>query len=370
MTFHDKLFVTTASMLLAIGPVFAQSVQEKNAEPTVIDQASRAVSSMTGSPLANADVDMKHVLDALSSLDPKPIEKLSPSEARQQPGASDAVQQVIREHGKSSLPDDKVTTKNILVDGGEGKVVATVYSPAEKSGPLPVIVYYHGGGFVLANNATYDATPRMLSEKVNAVVVSVDYSKAPEHRFPAAHEDAIAAYKWVTQNAESLGGDAKKIALAGESAGGNLAVNVAIAARDQKIVMPLYEVVVYPMAGTDLNSASYTDNASAKPLNKPMMDYFYAQLTSKSEDLKDPRLNLVEADLKGLPPTLLICDQIDPLQSEDLMLGNKLKDAGVDVQAVNYDGVTHEFFGMGVVVGKAKQAEDLAVSNLKKAFGV
>jgi len=124
MTFHDKLFVTTASMLLAIGPVFAQSVQEKNAEPTVIDQASRAVSSMTGSPLANADVDMKHVLDALSSLDPKPIEKLSPSEARQQPGASDAVRQVIREHGKSSLPDDKVTTKNILVDGGEGKVVA------------------------------------------------------------------------------------------------------------------------------------------------------------------------------------------------------------------------------------------------------
>jgi len=116
----------------------------------------------------------------------------------------------------------------------------------------------------------------MLSEKVNAVVVSVDYSKAPEHRFPAAHEDAIAAYKWVTQNAESLGGDAKKFALAGESAGGNLAVNVAIAARDQKIAMPLYEVVVNPMAGTDLSSASYTDNASAKPLNRPMMDYFYA----------------------------------------------------------------------------------------------
>lgn len=231
-------------------------------------------------------------------------------------------------------------------------------------------MYFHGGGFVIANNATYDATPRLLAKGVNAVVVSVEYSKAPEHKFPAAHDDVIAAYKWVAQNAGSIGGDAGKIAIAGESAGGNLTVNVAIAARDQNLAKPVHLLVVYPMAGTNLDTGSYQANAKAEPLDKPMMQWFYGHLTKGQADMQDPRLDIVgKADLKGLPPVTLITAQIDPLHDDGTGLADKLKAAGVQVDAHDYAGVTHEFFGMGLVVGKAKEAEDVAIRNLKAGFG-
>ena len=360
-----------AAMLLS-GSAMAQSAAPDNSKPTVMDKVKSTVESATGNPMANLDPDMRHIIDALGSLDPKPLPKLTAAEARQQPGAADAAQKVLREAGKSTLPDPIVSAKNILVDGAKGKIVATVYMPEGATGPLPVIVYFHGGGFVIANNSTYDASARMLAKQVGAVVISPEYSKAPEHKFPASHDDAVAAYKWVTQNAASIGGDPKEIALAGESAGGNLTVNVAIAARDQKLPMPVHQLIVYPMAGTNLDTASYkaADSSSVKPLNKPMMAWFYANLMNSPADLQDPRLDIVgKADLKGLPPATVITDQIDPLQSEGMALADKLKQAGVQVDARNYDGVTHEFFGMGMVVGKAKEAEDVAVKNLKDAFG-
>ena len=368
-----KTFPIALTLALLSGSALAQApteAQQNNAQPTVMDRLKSTAQSVIGSPMAGLDVDMRHVVDALGALDPKPLPKLEAAEARKQPSAADAAQQVLREQGKSSLPDPAVTAKNVLVDGAKGKVVATVYTPAAASGPLPVIVYYHGGGFVIASNTTYDASARMLAKGVGAVVVAVEYSKAPQHKFPASHDDAVAAYKWVTQNATSIGGDPAKIALAGESAGGNLAVNVAIAARDQNLTKPLHQLVVYPMAATNLDSASYKENASAKPLDKPMMEWFYANLTNGPADMADPRLDLAgKADLKALPPTTLITATIDPLQSDGLALVDKLKAAGVQVDAKNYDGVTHEFFGMGLVVAKGKEAEDLAVKNLTTAFG-
>ncbi len=159
----------------------------------------------------------------------------------------------------------------------------------------------------------------MLAKEVGAVVVSVEYSKAPEHKFPAAHEDAIAAYKWVSQNAASLGGDPKRIALVGESAGGNLATNVAVAARDQNLTKPLYEVIVYPMAGTNLDTASYkqAESSGVKPLNKPMMEWFYSELTRTPADMQDPRLDIVgKADLHGLSPATVITAEIDPFTTK------------------------------------------------------
>ena len=369
MNLHHSLRITALATLLLSGTAMAQTAQQTNSEPTLKDKVLGTVQSVTGSPMAALDVDMRHAVDALSSLGTKALPKLNAAEARQQPGAADAAQQVLRDQGKSSLPDPSVMAKNILVDGAKGKIVATVYTPATATGPLPVIVYYHGGGFVIANNATYDASARMLAKEVVAVVVAVEYSKAPEHKFPAPQDDAIAAYKWVTQNAASVGGDPAKIAVAGESAGGNLTINVAIAARDQKLPAPKHLLVVYPMAGTNLDTESYKANAAAKPLDKPMMEWFYSNLTNSPADMQDARLDIVgKADLKGLPPTTLITDQIDPLQSEGLALGEKLKAAGVQVDVQNYDGVTHEFFGMGMIVAKAKQAEDLAVKNIKAAL--
>ena len=372
MTKRTSYGLTALAAILLSGSALAQTAAPDNAKPTTMDKVKGTIESATGNPMANLDPDMRHVIDALGSLDPKPLPKMTAAEGRQQPGAADAAQQVLRDAGKSTLPDPSVSAKNILVDGAAGKIVATVYTPADASGPLPVIVYFHGGGFVIANNSTYDASARMLAKEVGAVVIEPEYGKAPEHKFPASHDDAVAAYKWVTQNAASIGGDPKKIALAGESAGGNLTVNVAIAARDQHLTMPVHELIVYPMAGTNLDTASYkaTDSGGVKPLNKPMMEWFYANLTKSPADMQDPRLDIVgKADLKGLPPATVITDQIDPLQSEGQALAAKLKQAGVQVDAHNYDGVTHEFFGMGLVVGKAKQAEDVAIKNLKGAFG-
>ena len=367
---YAKACAALVATLLS-GSAFAQSADQSNMKPTVMDKAKSTVESVTGSPMAGLEPDMRRVIDALGSLDPKPLPKLTAAEARQQPGAADAAMQALREQGKSTLPDPSVTAKNVLVDGAKGKIVATVYQPAAASGALPVIVYYHGGGFVIANNSSYDASARLLAKEVGAVVVEVEYSKAPEHKFPASHDDAVAAYKWVTANAASIGGDPKKVAVAGESAGGNLAVNVAIAARDQKLTKPVYELIIYPMAGTNLDTASYkaADSSTVKPLNKAMMAWFYANLTNSPADMQDPRLDIVgKADLHGLSPATVITDQIDPLQSEGQALADRMKKAGVDVEAVNYDGVTHEFFSMGMVVAKAKKAEDVAVKNLKAAF--
>ena len=365
------LSLAALAIALLSTSAMAQDAQQNNAQETLKDKVQNATRSVTGNPLAEADTDMKHVVDALTKLGPKPIPKLTAAEARQQPSAADAANQVLREQGKSTLPDPAVMRKNILVDGAKGKIVATVFKPADASGTLPVIVYFHGGGFVIANNSTYAASAETLAKEVGAVVVAVEYTKAPEHKFPAAHEDAVAAYKWVTQNATSIGGDPQKIALVGESAGGNLATNVAIAARDQNLTKPLHEVIVYPMAGTNLDTGSYkaADSASVKPLNKPMMEWFYKNLTNGSAEMQDPRLDIVgKADLKGLAPATVITAQIDPLHDEGVALADKLKQAGVPVDAQDYPGVAHEFFGMGKVVGKAKEAENLAVKNLKAAF--
>lgn len=322
------------------------------------------------SPLAKADSDMKAVLQAQASLHPKPIEKLSPEEARLQPSPADGAKLVMRQQGKDPNASMGIATKNISIPGPDGDITARVYRPKNTAGQrLPVIVYYHGGGFVIADINTYDSTPRAMAKLVNAVVVSVEYRHAPENRFPAAHEDAFNAYRWIADNTSRIGGDANRIAVMGESAGGNLAIDTAIKARDTGVKEPVYEVLVYPVAGTDLNTPSYEENANAKPLNRPMMAWFVNNTISSPADKKDPRLDIVDyADLRDLPPTTVITAEIDPLRSEGLHLASKLTASGVEVENRTYAGVTHEFFGMGSVVAKAKQAEMDAAEDLKAAF--
>jgi acetyl esterase/lipase len=254
-----------------------------------------------------------------------------------------------------------------MIGGAAGQIPAKVYWPAG-GGPFPVVVYFHGGGWVIADANVYDATPRALVNLAHCMVVSVNYRRGPEHKFPAAHDDANAAYEWVLKNAASIHGDASKVAVAGESAGGNLAITVAMNARDKNMQLPVYIVSVYPVAGGDTSTPSYQENANAKPLNKAMMEWFFKNYLRSDADRNDPRIDLVHADLKGLPPTTVITDQIDPLRSEGQMLADRLRDAGVRVDARTYDGVTHEFFGMGAVVAKAKAAEQQAADGLKKGF--
>jgi len=313
---------------------------------------------------------MQAVLDKLASMGGKPIETLTPAEARTQPTPAAAAGLVAVSQGKdttNSVMAPGVTAADRVIPGAAGKIAARVYTP-EGAGPFPVIVYYHGGGWVIASKEVYDGGARALAKGANAVVVSIDYRLAPEHKFPAQHDDALAAYRWVVLNAATIKGDPAKIAIAGESAGGNLAVATAIAARDAQIALPRAIISVYPIAQPDTMTASYVENANAKPLSRPMMSWFAMHTTRTPVDMQDPRINLVKANLAGLPPVTIINAQIDPLRDDGAMLEQALKAANVEVERKVYDGATHEFFGMAAVVNKAKDAQEYAVSRLKSAF--
>ena len=316
-----------------------------------------------------ADSQMQAVLDQLGTMGGKPIETLSAPEARKQPTPTDAVIALLKKNGKPTTPEPVAKVVNRTIPGPAGAVPVRIYYPAG-NGPFPVIVYYHGGGFVIATMDTYDATPRAMVTQTNAVVVSVEYRKAPEHKFPAQGEDSWAAYQWVVKNAASIKGDPKRIAVMGESAGGNLAINMSIMARDMKVQMPVAQVLVYPIAGIDTTTESYVENAHAKPLSRPMMSWFVEKTIKSPADLQDPRIDILgKANVANLPPTTIVTDQIDPLRTDGEKLADKLKGAGVSVNIKNWDGVTHEFFGMAAVLDKAKEAQAFVAADLNKAFG-
>jgi len=310
---------------------------------------------------------MAVVIEKLASLGGKPIETLDAKEARMQPTPTDAVMAVMSEH-QMAMPPALCDTmgKDIPITGGTTHV--RIYTPKDGAASYPVIVYYHGGGWVIADLNVYSASAQGLCEQVGAIVVSVEYPKGPEKKFPAAHLASFSAYQWVINNAASFKGDTAKIAVVGESAGGNLAANVSMMARDKKIKLPLYEVLVYPVANNDLNSESYVKYAAAKPLNKPVMEWFVKNALGAPAVAADPRISLVKANLSGMPPTLIIGAEIDPLQSEGKLLSDKFKDAKVDTDYELYTGVTHEFFGMAAVVPQAREAQALAAKKLKSAF--
>jgi len=321
---------------------------------------------------AKADGPMQKVLDELASLGGKPIETLSPEEARQQPTPTDAVKSLLRKDGKDPTDDMGVKTSDITIPGAAGPIQTRIYKPHDHSEDKlhPVVVYFHGGGFVIADLDVYDGGPRGVSKMADVIVVSVHYRQAPEHHFPAAHDDALAAYRWVLENAQTFRGDPQKVAVMGESAGGNLAIGVSMMARDAGLAAPKHQVLVYPVAGVDMDNESYVENADAKPLNRPMMKWFVKHIFANEADAQDPRINIVEkANLSGLPSTTVICAEIDPLRTEGELLAEKLEQAGVDVRHKTFHGSTHEFFGMAAVVPDAAAAQTFAAHELKRAFG-
>lgn len=302
---------------------------------------------------------------------PKPIETLPASLARAQPSPTDAVIQVIQENGTVAPdklpPVGKVEMKQIPGPDGGTPINVRVYTP-KGDGPFPVLVYYHGGGWVIANLDTYDPSCRGLCSLNNAVVVSVDYRQAPEHKFPAAVEDNYAAFQYVATHAGEVKGEDKKVAVVGESAGGNLATVVCIAAHQRGGKMPAHQVLVYPITNNDFNTRSYLENANAKPLNKPMMMWFFKNYLNSPEEGNNPLVSPMKADaetLKALPPATVITDEFDPLRSEGMAYAEKLKSAGVDVATQDFKGVTHEFFGMALVFDEAKAANAFVTSRLK-----
>lgn len=320
-------------------------------------------------PISQADSDMRKVIETFLDMNPQPIETLTPEEARRQPTPADAAQQILRERKIDRVADLDVITQDITIPVSGASVPARIYKMHESEKLHPVVLYIHGGGWVIADLNVYDSSPRAISKFGDVIVVSVHYRQAPEHKFPTAHNDCFDAYKWVLENAQSFGGDPRRVAVMGESAGGNMAANVAIRARDEGVQAPAHMALIYPVAGNDMTTPSYREFGGATPLNKPMIEWFVKHYLNGPADLQDPRINLVEADLRGLPSATLVMAEIDPLCSEGEALAERLEAQGVDVRHKTFHGVTHEFFGMGLVVKDAAVAETFVAHELKRAFG-
>ena len=252
----------TGVAIFAVPAAWAQQAP-KPADTPVLEPGHSTVATVAETPdsgtMKRADKDMLAVLKKLAELGAKPIESRSVAEARAQPTPADAVKAVLKDRGKDPvalMAAMKVSKKDVTYPTAGGTQAIRLYTPeGAGAGPLPVIVYYHGGGWVIADIETYEASAMALAKKSNAI--------APENKVPAAHQDSFAAYQWVLANAGQFGGDPARVAVAGESAGGNLAVNVAIMARDQMVQAPVHMLIVYPVAGTNMTTPSYIANQNA-----------------------------------------------------------------------------------------------------------
>lgn len=334
------------------------------------DSIGRIAELIGGDPMARIDADMKHVLDGLSDLGARPLELSRPAAARRQPKATDVVAAILARQGREQA-DDGVSAENLTIEGAEDELAARIYRPTGLLSRLnPVILYFHGGGFVTGSLDTHDASARALARRTGAIVISVDYRLAPEHKFPAAHTDAWAAWTWLTRQVRDLGGDPRRMAVAGEDAGANLAANIALRARDEHVSQPVHQVLIHPMAGTDLATASYGETLRAQPVGLPAMRWRFRHLLEDETAMTDHRLDLVNReDLAGLAPATIVLAGIDPLRSEGEALAEALETSGVPVSCWTYEGVTQGFFGLGLVVTKALFAQSDAAEALARAFG-
>jgi acetyl esterase len=256
------------------------------------------------------------------------------------------------------------------IDGPGGKIPVRIYTPKGGAPRKPGLVFFHGGGFVLCGLDTHDGTCRELAHGADCIVVSVDYRLAPEAKFPAAPEDCYAATQWTAFEARSLGIDPSRIAVAGDSAGGNLAAVVSLMCRDRGGHLPIHQLLIYPVTDFDFETESYRTNGEGYFLSTDMMKWFWHHYLESDADGAHPHASpLRAAHLEGLPPATVITAEYDPLRDEGRAYAERLAAAGVPTQYTNYDGVFHGFFGMTAQLPRARKAVDEACATLRKAFG-
>ncbi len=348
------------------------SAQGQSPIPTPDAATANAASAPAATAPATPDAQMQTVLNELMALNAPKLTDITPFNARRTAPLNIAAQTVLSKQGKPPLElVGKIDHK--LIPGGNGQqMLVRMYYPAG-DGPFPALVYFHGGGFVIANLDVYDASCRALANAAGCAVVSVAYRQAPEAKFPAAPADALAAYQWVKQNGASVRIDPERVAVGGESAGGNLATVTAMQARDRGLPAPVHQLLIYPVTNMYLgtpspNFPSYAENAAAMPLATPALLWFYRNYLRRAADASNPYASPLRGNVADLPPATVITAQIDPLRDEGEAYAVKLREAGIAVTAQRYDGVTHEFFGLAGILDKGKQAVALAASELKKAF--
>lgn len=302
----------------------------------------------------------KAFLDQAAAAGAPPLHTLPVAEARQ------ALKSLFTPEQKESI--SKVEDRLVPGPGGY-KVPIRIYTPVGTA-PLPLLVFFHGGGWVLGDIESHDGTSRELANKAGCIVVSVGYRLAPEHKFPAAPEDCYAATKWVALNAAAFGGDPTRIAVGGDSAGGNLAAAVAQMAADRGGAPGLvHQLLIYPVTNYAFDTPSYRENGEGYLLTQELMQWFWKQYLSSDEDGKNAYASPLQArELRRVAPAFVITAEFDPLRDEGEAYAARLKEAGVPVEAKRYDGAIHGFFNLGHIIDQGKQVMNDAVTRLKAAF--
>lgn len=294
---------------------------------------------------------------------PAPKSPLSPTEAIAT--ERNGYRQTIPLAGK---PEAIHKVENSSIPGTAGTIPIRIYTPRVAQ-DLPVLVYFHGGGFALGDLDTHDTPLRTLANRVDCIIVSVAYRLAPEHPFPAGIEDAYAATQWVSQNAKAIGGDTTRIAVAGDSAGGTIATVVTKMARDRRTLSIAYQVLIYPNTDTTLSSTSWQELGSrGYVLTTDRKKQSYERYIPQEVDPQHPYISPLQGDLSNLPPAFLITGEFDPLRDEGEAYAKRLQQAGVSVKAKRYNGMIHGFFQMGGVIDQGNQAISDVAMTLKEAF--
>ncbi len=269
----------------------------------------------------------------------------------------------IRASAGAGEPVHEVTDRTF--PGPDGDLPVRLYRPSAER-PLGTLVYFFGGGWTLGGIDTSDGVCRALANAAGCLVVTPGYRLAPEHPFPAAVNDCLAAVSWVTDNAEALGADPGRIAVGGDSAGGNLAAVVAQQTRDR--VLPLAaQLLVYPNTCYHAATESLRDNDDRWLFNRHSVDWYWRNYLADPEHGRDPRVSpLLAPDLSGLPPALVITAEYDPLRDEGERYAERMREAGVPVEVSRYEGMAHGFFTMSGVLADARRAVAQAAEHLRK----
>jgi acetyl esterase len=305
------------------------------------------------------DPQAKVLLDQFAAVGGQPLSSMSVADARR-------LMEVLS--SMRAAPPPIRSTEDRRIPGPAGEIPIRIYTP-NGTAPFALLVYFHGGGWVLGGIETHDGICRELANGAGCVVVSVDYRLAPEHKFPAAAEDCYAATAWAAAHAAELGADAQRVAIGGDSAGGNLTAVVAQMARDRKGPPLAFQLLIYPVTDAAFGTASYRDNAEGYLLTTADMHWFWDHYLTGAADRENPYASPLRAtSLAGLPPALVITAEFDPLRDEGEQYAHRLEEAGVPARLSRYDGMIHGFFGMTNMLDKAKAAVGEATATLKLGF--
>lgn len=301
----------------------------------------------------------KALLDQMAAAGGKPLIELPVAEAR---AMYRAMQPVAPQIEVAAVADRRIP-------GPAGDIPVRIYTPAGR-GPFPILMNFHGGGWVIGDLDTADAQCRDLCRLAGCVVVSVDYRLAPEYPFPAAADDCYAATQWAAANAAAINGDPRRLAVGGDSAGGNLAAVVSLMARDRKGPAIAFQLLVYPVTNADYGTASYRENADGYLLTRASMEWFWNHYCPTDAAKANPYASPARASsLANLPPALVLTAEFDPLRDEGEAYAAALRKAGVSAECVRYDGLIHGFFAMSHVVPAGRPGMEKAAATLRRVFG-